>query len=275
MIVAQAPELDNTLKIVTPWWDITAKYLVAAIMAIALTTIALQATEDGLICIPAIDCSDTLVKNQSSTANGSFTDKVLVCQSLTPNRLKKTVLTMDDRRHYDYVDSECFQNLNWFTKFYPFLMFGEAVLLLVCDILWMILPKTTSALNNFVALANEAYSSSGTLADILQTPQKEENRNEEAATSTTGNDKTIQLLRQEHARKTGTIVSKSDVIKLKTFYDKADNFLAKYNAKSGLICWYGVRAIFQALICSVSFVVNLFCLLPLISDTIHIKCRLN
>jgi hypothetical protein len=159
-------------------------------------------------------------------------------------------------------------------------MFGEAVLLLVCDMLWMKLPKTTSALNHFVALANEGYGSLGTLVDIIQTPQKEEiNRNEEVAANTTGNDEheSVQLIltveQQEPAGKTSTIISKPDVIKLITLYNKADH-LVKYNAKSGLICWYRWRAFLQALICFVSFVVNYVCVFCL-CDTIRIKCCLN
>ncbi|XP_031575248.1 volume-regulated anion channel subunit LRRC8B-like [Actinia tenebrosa] len=294
MIVTDAPTLDENLKKVTPWWDVVSKYLIAAMMAIALWSIAIQVTKDNLICVPAIDCSKLTVPNGSLAANVS--DAAKLCQSLKPKSLKKKVLgKMTDRRFYDYVDSVCFQKLSWFTKFFPLILLGETLLLLAFDIMWTKLPCFSSVLNHFVALADEGYSSLATIDRIKrypkgESPKQENNHGEEAVSSVTsrsGDNSDKDILLEDVSTKQGVkkavpgssasslkddssssqpstnqgyiSIPDADALKLLNLVEKAEVFRMKYDQDSSkyLFFSYSILTFFQMLTCLLSLIFNL------------------
>ncbi|KAK3734535.1 hypothetical protein QZH41_010386 [Actinostola sp. cb2023] len=71
-----ALKLDDALKIITPWWDVLTKYLAAAIMTIAVATVALQATRDNLVCVPVVKCSVANSTKLVNTTTRSICSKV-------------------------------------------------------------------------------------------------------------------------------------------------------------------------------------------------------
>ena len=88
------PSETESLKIskfVMTSWDLVDHYLLATMLAITVASYALQTAQDRLICIPAIDCP----RNGSALCNRSSSPLV-------------SLFKMPDRRHYDYIDNECY-----------------------------------------------------------------------------------------------------------------------------------------------------------------------
>ena len=51
-------------KMVTTWWDLVDHYLLAVMFVVSVASVGIQATQDRLICIPIVNCSD-LARNDS------------------------------------------------------------------------------------------------------------------------------------------------------------------------------------------------------------------
>ena len=130
-------------KMVTTSWDLVDYYLLAVMFAVSVASVGLQATQDRLICIPAVNCSDlarddSLVRQWSKLSNLSY-----IC-----NRSQSFAVftTMPDRRQYDYVDNECYRKMNLFSAYYSLIFLAEAVILLAISNFWQKFPYSANAL---------------------------------------------------------------------------------------------------------------------------------
>ena len=144
-------EFDTT-NIVTTWWDVVDHYLLAVMFSVSLTSVGLQITQDRLICIPAVNCSnferkDSVVRNWSEFSN------ILDICNRSPSYV---VLTkMSDRRQYDYVDKECYKEMHCFYLYYSLIFLVEAVILLVISNFWQKYPDSANALAHCEYLVSE------------------------------------------------------------------------------------------------------------------------
>ena len=101
-------------KFIMTSWDLVDHYLLATMLAITVASYALQTAQDRLICIPAIDCP----RNGSALCNRSSLPVV-------------SLFKMPDRRHYDYIDNECYKDMHWFSAYYSLIFLIETVILLL------------------------------------------------------------------------------------------------------------------------------------------------
>ena len=113
----------KTSKFVITWWDLIDHYLLATMLAISLASFALQTAQDRLVCIPAVDRPPITAENESALGNPSSSSAV---------NLSK----MPDRRHYDYIDNECYSKMDRFSAYYSCVFLAETVILLAISNFW-------------------------------------------------------------------------------------------------------------------------------------------
>ncbi|XP_015778223.1 PREDICTED: volume-regulated anion channel subunit LRRC8A-like isoform X2 [Acropora digitifera] len=134
---------SHTTKLLTTWWDLIDHYVLAAMLTVSVASVGLQTTQDRLICIPAVNCSD-FARNDSVVRRWSdFSD---VADSCDQSASLVVLTKMSDRRQYDYVDNECYGKMHLFSAYYSLFCLVEAVLLLAISNLWQKYPKSASAL---------------------------------------------------------------------------------------------------------------------------------
>ena len=119
-------------------WDLVDQYLLATMLAISVASYALQTAQDRLICIPAIDCP----RNGSALCNRSSSPAV-------------SLFKMPDRRHYDFIDNECYKEMHWFSAYYSLIFLIETVILLAISNFWQKYPNSASPLARCEYLVSE------------------------------------------------------------------------------------------------------------------------
>ena len=139
-------------KMVTTWWDVVDHYLLAVMFAVSLASVGLQTTQDRLICIPSVNCSN-LARNDPVMRKWGELSNILDICNLSPSYV---VLTkMPDRRQYDYIDNECYKRMHWFSAYYSLIFLGEAVILLAISNFWQKCPDSANALAHCENLLSE------------------------------------------------------------------------------------------------------------------------
>ena len=131
-------------KMVKTWWDLVDHYLLAVMFAVSVASVGLQATQDRLICIPVLQCSD-LEGNVSSRVSD-------ICKR-SPSFAFLT--KMSDRRQYDYADSECYEEMDGFSARYSLIFLAETVILLAISNFWLKCPDCVNALAHCESLISE------------------------------------------------------------------------------------------------------------------------
>ena len=139
----EKPKFEGS-KMVKTWWDLVDHYLLAVMFAVSVASVGLQATQDRLICIPVVQCSD-LEGNDSSRMSD-------IC-----NRSPSFVFLtkMSDRRQYDYVDNECYEEMDGFSARYSLFFLAETVILLAISNFWLKCPDCVNGLAHCEHLLSE------------------------------------------------------------------------------------------------------------------------
>ena len=139
-------------KLLTTWWDLVDHYVLAVMLAVSVASVGLQTTQDRLICIPAVRCSD-FARNDSVVRRWKeYRDVLDTCDQSSSS----VVLTkMSDRRQYDYIDNECFKKLHWFSAYYSLIFLAETVILLAISNFWQKYSNSASALAHCENLLSE------------------------------------------------------------------------------------------------------------------------
>lgn len=149
----------TAMRVLKPWWDIFADYIIRVLLLISIVTGAVSLYTKDIVCIPAISCPP----NANSSSRNVFSPKA--CQTYyNSNQYQKNVLGSDvtiltkfqDQIHFLYVNSECKRlKVNWFTMFFPFVLFYQAGACLVIHNVW--LSFTASVTDQFSTLVQECY----------------------------------------------------------------------------------------------------------------------
>ncbi|XP_029195288.2 volume-regulated anion channel subunit LRRC8A-like [Acropora millepora] len=142
----------HTTKLLTTWWDLVDHYVLAVMLAVSVASVGLQTTQDRLICIPAVRCSDFASNDSVVRRWKEYRDVLDTCDQSSSS----VVLTkMSDRRQYDYIDNECFKKLHWFSAYYSLIFLGETVILLAISNFWQKYSNSASALAHCENLLSE------------------------------------------------------------------------------------------------------------------------
>ena len=155
----------HTTKLLTTWWDLIDHYVLAVMLTVSVASVGLQTTQDRLICIPAVNCSDFASNDSVVRRWSDFSD---VSDSCKQSASLVVLTKMSDRRQYDYVDNECYGKMHLFSAYYSLFFLAEAVLLLAISNFWQKYPNSASALAHCEHLLLEF-----TKGDILVPKDKE------------------------------------------------------------------------------------------------------
>ena len=132
----------KTSKFVTTWWDLADHYLLATMLAISLASFALQTAQDRLICIPAVARPPITAGNDSAPGN-------------PPSSSAVNLSRMPDRRHYDYVDNECYSRMDRFSAYYSCVFLAETIILLAISNFWRKYSNSANAVARCEHLVSE------------------------------------------------------------------------------------------------------------------------
>lgn len=262
IVTGQTPLPDAGMKILTPWWDMLTRYLTGGIMTIGLSTVALQAAKDQLVCIPAVACKGAETVSTSAMTGDLRSTCKAVLEKLSNDSKKEVMTTMVDRRQYDFVDSLCFQNaLEWYATYFPFILVAMAAVLVLIDNIWVMYPKTSSTLNHFVTLTMDCYNSVGTNSDIFHILSKSKKDSKDAETD------------EDDQVEDEAVFDLSEAMKVKTLYDKVEQFRDLFDEKHRLlIVVYKVKAVLE-MIFSLGFLVVVIVFYAQLQSSI--ECQLN
>ena len=111
--------------------------------AVSVASVGLQATQDRLICILAVNCSD-LARNDSVVPRWSERSRMSDICNRSPSFV--FLMTMSDRRQYDYVNNECYEKIDGFSARYSLIFLAETVILLAISNFWQKCPDCVNAL---------------------------------------------------------------------------------------------------------------------------------
>ncbi|XP_067024380.1 volume-regulated anion channel subunit LRRC8A-like [Acropora muricata] len=147
----EKPKFEGS-KLVTTWWDLVDHYLLAAMFAVSVASVGLQATQDRLICIPVVNCSD-LARNDPVVR--SWSERSCMLDTCNRSRSFVVLTTMSDRRQYDYVDNECYEQMDGFSARYSLIFLVETLILLAISNFWQKCPDCVNALAHCEDLISE------------------------------------------------------------------------------------------------------------------------
>ena len=167
----------HTTKLLTTWWDLVDHYVLVVMFSVSVASVGFQTTQDRLICIPAVKCSD-FARNDSVVRRWS--DYSDVSDSCNQNSSLVVLTKMSDRRQYDYIDNECYGKMHLFSAYYSLFFLAEAVLLLAISNFWQKYPNSASALAHCEHLLSEF-----TKGDILVSKDEKKPTTTATAAATT------------------------------------------------------------------------------------------
>ena len=222
----EKPKFEGS-KMVKTWWDLVDHYLLAVMFAVSVASVGLQATQDRLICIPVVQCSD-LEGNDSSRMSD-------IC-----NRSPSFVFLtkMSDRRQYDYVDNECYEEMDGFSARYSLIFLAETVILLAISNFWLKCPHCVNALAHCESLISEVIM--GELSRIDGEP--------ESTSSELNEEERLEQLRNE----------RKFLKKMRKFQSAYSTRITTFNLRS--LTWqYRLRGVVGLIATIVAFLVNAIC----------------
>ena len=267
-------------RLLKPWWDVLTDYLAVVMLMTSFVAGTMQVTTRGIICVPAVDCTsdnkyiNTPAKNICSTYEAKYTGMKPI-----------VTLKLADKRQYDYVDAECGSNaVHFFSSYFPFIIFLEAVVLLVIDSFWLKFPKTASVVESFIALVLECHNSQGTCVDlsdtILRTQMKATEDTSETTSAGRGNiqepgDVEAQRPLLEGRRDDGhprsshkdvkedldSSLEMTEALNAKTLYEKVRRFRADTEPYTSVSLVYFIQVMMQVLTSLIFFGIDLYVVL--------------
>lgn len=302
--LSQFESTNASYRILKPWWDVFTDYLSAVMLIIALSAGAMQVLQGNLICLPAAECNLNKVAHNSRNGSIPVSTSVLrknrsFCQkyyawATKDSRMTVTALTkLEDRRQYDFVDAKCGQEaVHLFASYVPFILFLQAVILVIVDNFWLKFPKTSSTMDHFVKLVLECFNSPGTCLDVSNvlwgtrisedaksnaTEDIEQgigerytllrNKTEEDALS-------VQIPSTQSDRDSTSSLELSEAIKAKTLYEKIRHFQkdVEHQNRQLLVRIYLAQAVMQCVF-SLAFLIVNSCFYSSVSSMV--KCDID
>ena len=232
----------HTTKLLTTWWDLVDHYVLVVMFTVSVASIGFQTTQDRLICIPAVKCSDFAMNDSVVRRWSDFSDVSDSCNQFS----SIVVLTkMSDRRQYDYIDNECYGKMHLFSAHYSLFFLAEAVILLAISNFWQKYPNSASALAHCEHLLSEF-----TKGDIL-VPNDEKNSTTTATAAATTATTTATTQQQKQAEQ--KLLKRLEVFK--QCYSQEGS---KFNCSS--LTWqYRLRGFVGTIVTMVALLVNAIC----------------
>ena len=155
----------ETCKILKPVWDVVTDYLVISLALLSILFAGMEVTSGSFECLAAVDCPGISRPNTSIFLSHTMNRNACKAfyRSQKTNVIKKTVVVTDLQSSLQYskfINSECSKSaIPDFLAYFWLVLFTQAFALVVLDNLWLKLPITASAIENFVELVMTCYAS--------------------------------------------------------------------------------------------------------------------
>ncbi|XP_046862352.1 volume-regulated anion channel subunit LRRC8A-like isoform X1 [Xenia sp. Carnegie-2017] len=158
---------NEKYKILKPFWDIITDYLVILLAMLSVAVAGMEITSGSFECVAVVDCPHVTKSNLNVTwpqAHLKFPD---ICAnfylSQNSNFVARTEVVTDHKVNIIYksfVNSECSKSaIPNFLSYLWFILFVEALWLLVLNDFWLKLPLTSLVIKTFVDLVMACYDS--------------------------------------------------------------------------------------------------------------------
>lgn len=150
-------------KFLKPWWDVSIDYLILVLVMIAVVTSVVGIYASGPVCIPVLRCP----------AQNSSSDKIATCAMIRNpsqnggNSLDFFAVQFTNRNMFDYINSECTDDIFWMVRFFPHVLVHMAAYCLVCSNAWFILKSPI--LERFSDMLHQCYKQACTLNNPTST----------------------------------------------------------------------------------------------------------
>ena len=153
-------------KILKPIWVVITDRLILFLAALSIVFGGMQLTSGTFVCLAAVDCPGMSRVNMSSSWFSNMKHRN-ACEKFYSTQKSKdipgtVVLTDLGKSIYyaNFVNSECSKSaVPGFLSYFGFVLFLQALVLMVFNNLWLIYPDTASVIGRFVSLVMECYAS--------------------------------------------------------------------------------------------------------------------
>ena len=252
----------TAVKVAKPWWDVITDYLVKFMLMIALLVGGIELTSGSFDCLPAVNCP--LPKNRTFLSELNYCHNACTafytCLKIIDGKATTvaTELTKYPTHYAKYVNSECRTTAShWFSSHLSLILFGQALILLIMDNLWLIYPPTASMIETFSELVFECHCSPVPQDLLSQTRvaigDPDEQRSEE--------EDDIFVVQQDNerppSREDNITYDVATAVQVRTLRDKVERFM-KSNESSKII-WklYVAQVLLKVVSVWAFFVLNL------------------
>jgi hypothetical protein len=143
-------------KFLKPWWDVFIDYFILVLVMIAVVTGVVGLYASGPVCIPVLRCP----------AQNSSSDKIATCamirnSSQSGGNSLDFAVQFTNRNMFDYINSECTDDIFWTVRFFPHMLVIMVGYCLVYSNSWFILKSPI--LEQFSDMLHQCYKQAYTL----------------------------------------------------------------------------------------------------------------
>ncbi|XP_061775857.1 volume-regulated anion channel subunit LRRC8D [Nerophis ophidion] len=191
---ASLNDVQPTYRILKPWWDVFMDYLSLVMLMLAIFAMTMQITKDQVACLPLLEeprqVKDSPLIHEVATAAVS-TISLDSQDSKQANAYKNSpsasgINTNLDFQQYMFINQICYHlALPWYSKYFPYLILINTVILMVSSNFWFKFPKTSSKIEHFVSILGRCFESPWTTKAVSETAceDSEENKHRLSGTS--------------------------------------------------------------------------------------------
>ena len=143
-------------KFLKPWWDIVIDYLNLVLVMIAVVCGVVGLYAPSPVCIPVLRCP----AHNSSLQKREMCAMIRNSSENGENSLNITAaVPFSDRNMFDYINSECTENIYDLVRFFPNVLIAAAGCSVVCSAAWFALKS--HVLEEFSYLLQQCYKHAG------------------------------------------------------------------------------------------------------------------
>ncbi|XP_061878274.1 volume-regulated anion channel subunit LRRC8D isoform X2 [Entelurus aequoreus] len=191
---ASLNDVQPTYRILKPWWDVFMDYLSLVMLMLALFAMTMQITKDQVACLPLLEeprqVKDSPLIHEVATAAvstialGSQDRRQANTYKNSPSA--SGINTNLDFQQYMFINQICYHlALPWYSKYFPYLILINTIILMVSSNFWFKFPKTSSKIEHFVSILCRCFESPWTTKAVSETAceDSEENKHRLSGTS--------------------------------------------------------------------------------------------
>ncbi|XP_077579850.1 volume-regulated anion channel subunit LRRC8D isoform X1 [Stigmatopora nigra] len=204
---ASLNDVQPTYRILKPWWDVFMDYLSLLMLMLALFAMTMQLTRDQVACLPFMEESPEPVNDSfpspssreviaTAESRAVPTSDVKGFQSLYQSSGRSGekcsnqppalgIQTNLDFQQYVFINQMCYHLvLPWYSKFFPYLILINTVILMVSSNFWFKFPKTSSKIEHFVSILCRCFESPWTTKAVSETACEDSEENKQRLSGT-------------------------------------------------------------------------------------------